>query len=65
MFPIDSIPLRLQSVIEQINDFGLQKQESWGWRLIYANYYLQYNLVGKFNLPFFSKINHFDGIINR
>ena len=41
--------------------FSLQKQESCGWRLIYANYYLQYNLIQKSNSPFSSKINRFDG----
>ena len=45
--------------------FGLQKQASCGWRLIYANYYPWYNLAGKSNSTFSSKINRFDGIINR
>ena len=51
--------------MEQINDFGLQKQASCGWRLIYANYYPGYNLEGKSNSTFSSKINRFDGISNR
>ena len=46
--------------------FGLQKQASRGWRLIYANYYLWYDLRGKSNSVFSrSIINRFDGIIKR
>ena len=45
--------------------FGLQKQASFGWRLIYANYYPRYNLEGKSNSTFSNKINRLHGIINR
>ena len=47
----------LQSVVERINDFWFTKrQASRGWRLIYANYYPRYNLAGKSNSAFSSKI---------
>ena len=45
---------------------GIGVAQAWcGWRLIYANYYPQYNLAGKSNSTFSSKINRFHGIINR
>ena len=67
MVPIDCIPLRFtaRSTSSRLKIFGLQKQASCGWRLIYANYYPRYNLAGKSNSTFSSKINRFDGIINR
>ena len=45
--------------------FGRQKQASCGWRLIYANDYRRYNLAGKSNSMFSSKVNRFDGFVNR
>ena len=45
--------------------FSLQKQTSGGYRLICAYCCPQYNLAGKSNTTCSSKINCFDGIINR
>ena len=39
----------------RLTSFGLQKQASFSWRLIYANYYPRYNLAGKSNSTFSSK----------
>ena len=43
--------------------FGLQKQASFSWRLIYADYYPLYNLAGKSNSTFSSKIIASMGLI--
>ena len=67
MVPIDCIPLRFTVSYRaaRLTIFGLQKQASCGWLLIYANYYPLYNLAGKSNSTFSSKVNRFDGVINR
>ena len=65
MVPIDCIPLRLQAVIEQVNDFWFTETGIVWLAVLVCNYYPRYNLAGKSNSTFSSKINRFDGIINR
>ena len=55
----------LQLVIEQINDFWFTKAGIVWLAADFANYYPRYNLAGKSNMTFYSKINRFDGIVNR
>ena len=46
----------LPPVSNRLTIFGLQRQPSRGWRLIYANYCPRYNLAGTSNSTFSSKI---------
>ena len=52
-------------LLSRLMIFGLQKQASGGWQLIYANYLTPNLMAGKSNSKFSSKINRFDGIIDR